>query len=371
MRNSSVRPCAAVAFALLSAGSVAVSAPPPVAVFTAGGPSKLVLRRVATISSRRSWSVQDFGDGSGRLTRLEGDPLHVAVTKKGSTYTLKLDAAALTAFAGELEAALEARIQDGATVTIVKQQVTARDSRQRTARRISAKLTVDAAVGTAAPVRGTFTFTGNGVPRRVLVLDDSSTPADGSASEVSPALAKAGHFPIDGGFYQTWDGFSPTLDGVDAVFLLQGVEYDDTMTANGDAALAAWVRAGGGLLRTEWGLYEAAASPALAVDFLLPAVSPESDYAYGSRWSVLRRTHPLARGLKKRFEVPLTGWAKATPIDGATVVVKNDSGYPMVTTARFDAGTVVHVNHDLRYSTSPIQPEILRILVNAATFLRK
>lgn len=253
-------------------------------------------------------------------------------------------------------------------VTITKQttKLTLGDSRKK--KKLALTFSIEVSVNGGAALSGTFKMNGNAVPRRVLVLNDTE-----AGTQVENALRRAKHLPISGGNYYEWDGANPSLDDVEVVILLSGEIYSNPLLPAADAALAAFVQAGGGLVRTEWSAYQAGATPSQAVDALLPVRLPDSSaYAAGSTWMVTNPKHPLVKGLKKTFAVPDAGISNVQLVAGATVVaelVDVDGTFPAVTFAAAGAGTVVHVNHDMTYSTNVILPAILKVLVNSVSFL--
>jgi len=196
----------------------------------------------------------------------------------------------------------------------------------------------------------------------VLVLDDVDE-VDGNVS-VLDALRGAGFDVIQGPLYYNWDGASPSLTGVDTILSLEGYNYGYEYTDGAYAAIAAFVAAGGGFIRTEWGLEED------YIDFGTPLmpVAYDDDYNYGSTWTTIDVPgHPLARDVV----VPFVSEAAACDVSliGAGVaVITNDTGQPIVSYTTEHGGTTVHLNHDTIYTTDPIEDEALQLYINAVYF---
>ena len=344
------------------AGLHAVDVPETTRVFLTGmaglGAGRLG-RYQDTVSYRVIFSGDEF-----TMNALEGAPLSGRFTASGSRYDCFLDAESLDALVSAATSPL-AGVVNSATVMSYRLVITL--GTRREAFKLSGlfKLGLQTAHGS---FKAAFVLRCDGGPRRVLVLDDSNDPDEGSAAQVISALRSARHVVFDGGFYRAWDGVSVPLDEVEVVLLLQGVQYDDSMNADADEALAAFVLAGGGLVRTEWGAYAAGDSPTLAIDELLPAVAPDSDYDYGSTWRTVVPRHPLLRNVPRAFSTPDAGYSVVVAQPGAEVVMEDQDGIPMVTAGHFGLGRVIHINHDLRYSVSVIPAPILAILINAAEY---
>jgi len=198
---------------------------------------------------------------------------------------------------------------------------------------------------------------------RVLVLGDA-----GSEGQVMRALRSAGHDVVFGGFHNDWDGVDPDVNDFDVVVYLDGYSYGYGLQPAADAAVAAFVAAGGGLVITEWSAYDVNGgymSPGVAA--LMPVTSPEGNYDYGSDWIVPDRTHRLAAWLPEQW-VDAAGFVYVVAHASATVVIENSSGNPMLTYRTDTGGTVVHVNHELTYTTERMHRYALQVLVNAVEF---
>ena len=199
-------------------------------------------------------------------------------------------------------------------------------------------------------------------PPRVLLLGDSL-----SERQVQRALENAGHDVVFGGLYYEWDGVTPNVNDFDVVIYLDGYDYGYLLDPVADAALSAFVAGGGGLIITEWSAYDAAGTWNPLVGALMPVTSPDRNYDYGGPWYVVDPAHRLAAWLPDRWG-DAAAYGYVVPIAGATVVFEGIDGHPLVTYRTDTGGTVIHVNHDMTYTTSRIHPNALRVLVNAVEF---
>ena len=356
MRSSLRSAAAALALAGPLAAAFPSRADDPVHVFLACDVS-FNARKAGGFEQVVHWTA-DVADGAFTLTSPDGPTLSGTYRTKRSKLHCTLDTASLDALA-----AFAVQGTPGLTTAFVKEQrVTMRFGATRATQRLSAKLKLRA-TSDAGTKRSTLRIAGDATARRVLVLNDGLTPAEGSGAQVVAALQKAGHIVTEGGFYQEWDGSG--LSGQETVLLLQGYEFADVMDETADAAIAAFVDAGGGLVRTEQAASIIAGVPYLAIDALLPVVSPNGEVSDDTAWQVVLRNHPLAKGLPNGFLVPGAGYGILFPNDGVTVVAENPFAIPMLATTTVGAGRVVYVNHDLTATKATIQDEILKVLVNA------
>lgn len=192
----------------------------------------------------------------------------------------------------------------------------------------------------------------------VLLLNDG-----GSEPQVIAALQAAGHAVTDAGPYHEWTGSG--LDGIDAVVYLDGVDYAFGLTPEADAALASYVAGGGRLIMTEWTAYDAHHGLLGAqVTQLMAVASPGGAYGYGNTWTVAAPGHPLAAGLPASWS-DAAGFSAVEADLASIVVISGNGGNPLLAYRAYDAGTVVHLNHDLTYTTAQIHPNALQLLVNA------
>ena len=212
-------------------------------------------------------------------------------------------------------------------------------------------------------------FSGWGSSPALAAGADVLLLGDGNAEEqVQAALEAAGHNVVFGGLYYEWDGEVPDVNDFDVVVYLDGWDYGYAMTPEGETALADFVAGGGGLVITEWAAYDAYhgdLSPAIAA--LMPVVSPDGDYGYTNSWNVLDPTHPLTAWLPSQWG-DAAEYSYVEPVEGATVIIAGADGTPMLTYRDDVGGTVVHVNHDMTYTTYSISPKTLAVLINAAEF---
>jgi hypothetical protein len=103
---------------------------------------------------------------------------------------------------------------------------------------------------------------------------------------------------------------------------------------------------------------------------LVPVVAPDGDYGYGATWTVVG-THELTQGVPPSWTEPDEGLSIIDPVPGAIVLVRNDDQVPLLTYHRRHYGRVVHVNNSLTYSTSSIDPNILTVIANAASYVNR
>jgi len=197
----------------------------------------------------------------------------------------------------------------------------------------------------------------------VLLLGDY-----GSETQVQAALTDAGHNVTFAGAHDEWNGVDPYIGEFDVVVFLDGYSYGNDLQPAAQTAIDAFVRTGGGLVITEWATYDAYSSawnPLITA--LMPASSPDRDYDYGASWQLIDPTHQLAAWLPAHW-VDQAGFSYVVPHESATVVIESHNGDPLVTFRNDLGGTVVHVNHDLTYTTSMINRHALQVIVNAVEF---
>jgi hypothetical protein len=196
------------------------------------------------------------------------------------------------------------------------------------------------------------------VPVNILILEE------GSGSEtVGDMLETLGADVVRGPLFEDWDGLTPGLDGVDSVIWMEGDNYGDSMSDEAQSILRTWVDGGGGLVRTEWALYSANEGSA---DVLVPVGFVDGGFFYGSTWSRIATDHPIGASLVAEFEVVDSGHSLVQANEGAVVVWESDDGYPMVTVTETFGGRVVHVNNDILDEVDVIDPNVVRILADAA-----
>ena len=198
--------------------------------------------------------------------------------------------------------------------------------------------------------------TSSSAPIAVLLLGDS-----GSQGQIETALTGAGYDVTTIVYYGDWNGAIPLPSAFDVVVYLDGVSWGNGLSAEADAALAAFVQGGGGLVRTEWSLFAQGVNP--AIDALLPSTY-EGSYTYGATWTVVDAAHPLAEGLPASFESE-AGYSHGTATGDTTVVVDDGLGNPLAAVRNDVGGSVVHINHDLLDTVPTIEPPVLQLFVNA------
>jgi hypothetical protein len=197
----------------------------------------------------------------------------------------------------------------------------------------------------------------------VLLLGDN-----GGETQVQTALENAGHDVTLVTPYYDWDGINPNVADFDVVILLDGEDYGSPLEPAADAALERHVKNGCALVATEWVAYDVCGdSKSEELGALLPVSSdPDCDFDYSETWTVDRPDDPLAAGLPAQWTDD-AGYSFVEPRPGATVIITGASGYPMLTRWDRFGGTVVHLNHDVTYSTTDIDANALQILINSAS----
>jgi hypothetical protein len=360
----------AVGLALPSLGGPARAAPVAAKAFLTG-PVRVAVRAVPREIATESFRFEFDGDRF-TATPLGGSALagsFRASRRSPSRLVCRFSRLSLDALGVRLAAAASAAIEGHPSVTahVRGQSLVVALGETRASQTLRASFGVTFAGGGRRPVPGRCVIRGNAVPRRVLLLDDAQ-----SGPQVAAALRAAGDVVVEGGNYYEWDGSSPALADAETVVWLQGWRYSNPLESAADDALSAFVTGGGGLVRTEWAAWNRGAVTGTSADALLPVTATDKKYEYTTvDVAVTDGASPLVRGLPSAFTLADVGSADVTAIPGATVVAQLTRGhgtFPAVTYATFGQGTVVHVNHDLTYTSATIAPETLRILVNAAEF---
>ncbi|MCA9582566.1 MAG: hypothetical protein KC416_12280 [Myxococcales bacterium] len=198
-------------------------------------------------------------------------------------------------------------------------------------------------------------------PRKptVFLIDDSD-----AGPQFKAAFEAAGMTVTEAGNYYDWDGVTPALGDHDVAVLLQGKSYSSDIAEAMDDALVAYVEGGGVLIRTEWGLYNARNGADVDIDLMFP-VKYDSGYDYVATWNVVETNHPFLAGVTAPFSSD-AGYSETVLEADATLIMKSDDNNPLLTTKQFGKGHVVHVNHDMTYTISTVEPQILKIFVNIA-----
>ncbi len=203
----------------------------------------------------------------------------------------------------------------------------------------------------------------------LLLVDCDSGYDDGSQWEVQHGLAREGLSVTMGPAYYEWDGITPDVNDFDVVVYLEGVYYGYTMTPQAETALAAFVAGGGGLVLTEsaaYSAYHGFNSPVIAD--LLPVVAPASATGESPTWQVTAPAHALTSGLPASWYDYDAEYTMVVPKPSATVVAQTTAGNPMLSYRTDLGGTVVHVNHSLRYGEEMFHPSVHRVFFNAVVF---
>lgn len=194
---------------------------------------------------------------------------------------------------------------------------------------------------------------------RVLILGDGE-----GETQVQAALEAAGHLVTVVDYYYNWDGVTPDVDDFDIVVLLDGENYGSELQSAAGTALEAFVTRGCDLLMTEWTAYDIEGGDKTGpIADLMPVISPDGDYDYGFTWTVTG-AHPLTDGLPASWYDD----ADSTYVDpkpGSIVLIRGDDQIPLLTYSRESGGTTVHLNHTMSYTTDPIEPNALQIILNA------
>ena len=225
---------------------------------------------------------------------------------------------------------------------------------------------------------------------QVYILDDHNSDVDDSSGVTLATILDAeGAFTVTRSLVRMddWDGTLPAT--TDVVFWASGVRYRN-LDDDGGAALRAFVGAGGGLIRTEWGT---AYSEHLLE--LSPVDATESDYNYDEEvlpWALVPAprsdaAEAIVAGLPATFDVLAgitqvnlrdhsnadTDLPPAEPDPEVVIELTSDGApFPAVTwwPAAPHRGPIVHFNHDLRYqegyhATEPLtEPEVHTLIRN-------
>ena len=177
------------------------------------------------------------------------------------------------------------------------------------------------------------------VGQNVLILEDG-----GTQDSVAAILSRAGYTVTLGGPYWTYTGVGINLYRL--VIFLDGVVYGNLMPDSVQSRIRNYVGNGGGLLTTEWILWDGDNYNILRP--ILPA-KYGGTYAYSSELYRKSATHAISQNLPDSFLVP-TDWSfSATVRDTAatkqaiTVFSGAQSGDAVVA-GRYGNGKVVHWN---------------------------
>jgi hypothetical protein len=269
----------------------------------------------------------------------------LAATACGGGGSTRIDAAVLPG----ADAALDASALDASALDATALDATALDA------------SADAATVDAAPTHP-----------RVLLLGDH--PVSALTLDASPlilsALTAASIDATDGGLYTAWDGTNPAPTGYDVVIWLQGQTYAGAVLAGLPPALNAYVMGGGVLVRTEWAAYNLGAASYAGIDALMP-VSYANTWAVSATWHTADATNPYLTGITFPFTTT-SGHSIVTANSTATVLAELTDNQPVpvttpaVTVETFGTGKVFHLNHDVLYYATALDPPFVQLLVNIA-----
>ena len=133
------------------------------------------------------------------------------------------------------------------------------------------------------------------------------------------------------------------------------------------ARLMQFVGQGCGLLLTEWTAYDVCYEykTGVVADLMPTSSAPDCDYESGLGW-VRTFDHALTAGVAASWSDSVySGLVSAAP---GAIVVAHVGGYPALTYDTRHGGKVVHLNHDMTYSESVIDPNVLQMMINAVGF---
>jgi MYXO-CTERM domain-containing protein len=210
----------------------------------------------------------------------------------------------------------------------------------------------------------------------VLVLWDSldqDTPGFVAALEsagVTVALADVPEWQ--------WDGTNPSLDGFATVIHLDGSEavdgnpaaYESSMPVAGQAALVAFVGAGGGYIHQEWMAYELGSHTAMQ-ELILLRRSGGREGEVTVNVATAQRTHPVWTGVPDSFSMESgvnVGNAAPFTSDPVTVLATDADGSDAVVVREITGGGRIvgfhHSGNYLDYGTLA-DPNVRKLYVNA------
>lgn len=187
-------------------------------------------------------------------------------------------------------------------------------------------------------------------------------------------LEEAGMDAEFGGLYWEWDGSG--LDDVSPFFFLTGYEYNETVADSVQEALVDFVSAGGGIMTTEWMLYETGGGYYDMITAMAPSLYDDDYDYYTETYTVAVPAHPIAQGLPASFATPDDAWsysltvADPTPSKQATVVITGSASGDAVVAGKYGLGRTVHWNMAGQNEGEEIwSTEVRQILVNIAKYI--
>lgn len=207
-------------------------------------------------------------------------------------------------------------------------------------------------------------------PGPVILLGDGATE-----DSVAAILTSAGIEVHYAGPYWEFDGSG--LEEASAVILLTGYDYFQDMPHDVQHGIVAFVAAGGGLMTTEWMLYnyhyEADKQDIIAA--IAPAIYGE-DYEYeAEQYTRMAAGHPVAQGLPATFMTRDDWTAVVTLVDPspakqAQVIFSGSTSGAAVIAGVHGQGRTVHWSMAGQYDGDDIwSDEVRQLLVNIASYI--
>lgn len=211
----------------------------------------------------------------------------------------------------------------------------------------------------------------------VLLLGDGKTE-----DSVRVILNRAGIEVQSAGPYWEFDGSG--LEGFSAVIFLVGYDYAMPMDGDVQQGIVNFVAAGGGLVTTEWMLYNTSWDKNLQglVADIVPSLYGD-DYSDTGEpgdgvedYTRFAAGHPVAEGLPQTFSTPAFDWtyslttADPAPAKQAQVIFAGSLSGDAVVAGRHGAGRTLHWNMGGEYVGSRIwTPEMSQLLVNIVKYV--
>jgi len=206
---------------------------------------------------------------------------------------------------------------------------------------------------------------------KVLVLADG-----GSQDSVAQILRDAGFAVTMGGLYWTYTGAG--LASHDAVVFLCGTDYTHVVADSVQQKLVDFVAAGGGLLGTEWMIYNLKYNERMdRIAGILPVDDRTSESYMIESYSLAAPLHHVSAGLPDSFAT--TGaWsfshtvASTDPIKQAVTIYRGSTSGDAVVVGVHGAGRTAHWNSAMQYAGADIwSPNVRRVLVNLVDYVRR
>lgn len=183
----------------------------------------------------------------------------------------------------------------------------------------------------------------------VLLLADDMTP--GTAALIK-AFETAGHQVTTVTPEFKWDGYTPSLTGIDVVVHLNGATWVDPLPVSAQQALQAFVENGGAYVGGQWNGFERVKNFQAEMDDLVlqnwGTSSTECSNACKVTYTAVdgHGTHPLLAGLPSSFTFFADGHGDYAlnefEYDAPTVLMTTDSRMPGVIVRDFGKGRVVN-----------------------------